>query len=112
MAFDASAHAVRALGAQGALFRMQLAAAEEEARKVALGTGPHVGAQLLSPAEVKRMQRQRAEQQRRHQRREELRATQRQRVGDWLLPAVEASKHGPGFNALHSEPEPWGVARP
>ncbi|GFR42143.1 hypothetical protein Agub_g2992 [Astrephomene gubernaculifera] len=56
---------------------MQLAAAEEASRKVSLGTSPAVGQQLLSAAEVARMQRLRAEQHRRHQLSEEMRATKR-----------------------------------
>lgn len=38
--------------AQGALFRLQLALAEEAARKVALGTAPHSGQQLLTAEQV------------------------------------------------------------
>ncbi|GLI65137.1 hypothetical protein VaNZ11_008595 [Volvox africanus] len=62
---------------KGALFRMQLAAAEEASRKVTLGSGPAVGQQLLTPEEVTRLQRLRAEQQRRHQLKEESKATNR-----------------------------------
>lgn len=66
---------------QGALFRMQLRAAEEAAKKVSLGTHPHTGEQLLSPQEVRRLQRQREAQHAQHRRNEELKATRRLQVG-------------------------------
>ncbi|KAG2441252.1 hypothetical protein HYH02_010095 [Chlamydomonas schloesseri] len=77
---------------KGALFRMQLAQAEEAARKVALGSAPHSGQQLLSAEQVRRMQRQRQEQHRRHQLSEEKRAARR------LTPELEAG------GAVHQPP--------
>ncbi|KAG2423826.1 hypothetical protein HXX76_014986 [Chlamydomonas incerta] len=81
---------------KGALFRMQLAQAEEAARKVALGTAPHSGQQLLTADQVRRMQRQRQEQHRRHQLSEEKRAARR------LAPELEAG------GAVHQPSTPGG----
>nr|ADD85929.2 FAP221 [Chlamydomonas reinhardtii]7SQC_M0 Chain M0, FAP221 [Chlamydomonas reinhardtii]7SQC_M1 Chain M1, FAP221 [Chlamydomonas reinhardtii] len=81
---------------KGALFRLQLALAEEAARKVALGTAPHSGQQLLTAEQVRRMQRQRQEQHRRHQLSEEKRAARR------LAPELEAG------GAVHQPSAPVG----
>lgn len=78
---------------QGALFRMQLRAAEEAAKKVSLGTHPHTGEQLLSPQEVRRLQRQREAQQAQYRRSEELKATRRLQVGGAVRTALHQDAH-------------------
>ncbi|KAG2494686.1 hypothetical protein HYH03_007202 [Edaphochlamys debaryana] len=100
-----------------ALFKMQLAAAEEAQRKVTLGNAPHVGDALLTPEQVTAMQRQRAEQQRRHQLSEEARATKRLTVetevsGCVYLPPQPAAASASGGGPQHPGADASASAAP